>query len=165
MLETVFDEEKTQSIIDVMPDEMIVWKVVTDWRYAAGTCISKDYGFAEGVWHTAFMQNFKWGVYRPGFNIDSIDIGYHSLVSQKDLDCYRVSWVAERKRTKAWVSISAKINKEWIKRIGYDKNSSLTIVASKIIMPTYPNTDITKEIDTKSEFIEDHEESMALMQK
>jgi len=57
MLETVFDEEKTQSIIDVMPDEMIVWKVVTDWRYAAGTCISKDYGFAEGVWHTAFMPH------------------------------------------------------------------------------------------------------------
>lgn len=167
MLSTVFSKEKTRSIIDVMPDEMIVWKVVLDGTrrkeaFPKSNCI-------VGKWNSYFTHGPLW-LYSVYDEIKAVDMdedgrrnmGFRSfckrISAEKLMDC-------DSYRDHA-VVVAAMVSKKHITAMGDDGidgiRYDLTIVTSRIIMPTYPNTDITKEL-SEAPLIEECREVMELM--
>ena len=145
MLSTVFSKEKTQSIIDVMPDEMIVWKAAK--------------GKGDMFWPPLWNQN----QYNAGMNHATIDRhgegGFHSLCTKDAVEDY----IYLRGSCFGGFIVSLLVKKEWIIGIGHTNvEGLLCIVTSRIIMPTYPNTDITKEL-SQAPLIEECVEAMELM--
>lgn len=147
-LERVFDKEKTRKILDVMPDEMIVWKTVCS---------------IQNTWHVFWRATIgKYRScempYRPGVNIAKpVEIA----ISWRPLKiCYMAgfhSWAirataeANLAGTRYYTEyerglVSALVKKEWITTLGVEGQNNIVIVSSKIHMPTYPNTDITREL-------------------
>ena len=165
MLSQIFDDEKTQSIINVMPDSMIVWKVVTDCRIfdSFGHNMTKK-GKMKKRWHPAFTfvkDNSTWFPFEGGYNENNV-WGFHCFVKKNEVQQYKKHF-SEIGQIGYWNMVSAKIEKKDIMKIGLDKGKSLTILTSRIIMPTYPNTDITKEIAEDCNLIESHEQAVKLM--
>ncbi len=164
MLSQIFNKEKTQSIIDVMPDIMIVWKVVTDWRYLNIRKDAKSRGMKNDQWHPAFTfggDRTFWYPFKSGCNENNI-WGFHCFVKKGEVQQYK-KYFKHQNHIGHWNMISAKIEKKDIMKIGLDKGSSLTILASRIIMPAYPNTDIAKEFTEGCELIENCEPAIELM--
>ena len=85
MLSRIFNNEKTQSIIDVMPDTMIVWKVVTDCRYFDGFNQGLTIrGMIKKRWHPAFSfieENLTWFPFEGGYNENNV-WGFHCFVKK-----------------------------------------------------------------------------------
>jgi len=156
MLSQVFSKEKTQKIIDVMPPELIVWKAVG--------CI--DECFVASIFCDASTDYYKSGLCNniPGkWSYSGYPIGYHSFIKKGQADIYRDGWFPLKVRGTVRV-VSARISKIDIYAIGYDQNDcGLTIVTTQIFMPTYPNTDITKELEP-APLMEDCQEAMELME-
>ncbi len=158
MLSTVFSEEKTRSIIEVMPDEMIVWKVVTDPTFYRAEDL-----YNPTVWLSAFNKNHGRHRRFVGFPIctpltseAAIEgHGYHSFIKKNTAINYR--------RTRGHLTlISANIKKCDILKIGND-GGGLCVTTHFITVPTYPNTDITQEL-SEAPLIEECEEVMELME-
>ncbi len=163
MLKKIFNKEKTQSIISVMPDSMIVWKVVTDWSYLkiAG---NRTPGMEKNRWHPAFAFGGKtlvWHPFKSGHNENNV-WGFHCFVKKDENQRYKEHFKGKI-HISFWNMVSAKIEKKDIMKIGLDRGDALTILTSRIIMPTYPNTDITKELAESHDIIESCEPSMELM--
>lgn len=165
MLSQIFDKKKTQSIIDIMPDDMIVWKVVTDCKFFEGsTGGAARIGMIKNRWHPAFtfiQGNLTWFPFEGGYNENNV-WGFHCFVKKNEVQQYK-DYFKLKSHVGHWNMVSAKIEKKYIMKIGIDKGSSLTILTSRIIMPTYPNTDITKEIAEDCNLIEDCEQTVKLM--
>lgn len=165
MLSQIFDKKKTQSIIDIMPDSMIVWKVVTDSRIFDGLdqAITRK-GMIKKRWHPAFTfvkDNLTWFPFEGGYNENNV-WGYHCFIKKNEVQQYKEHF-NDRSHIGYWNMVSAKIEKKDIMKVGIDRGKSLTILTSRIIMPTYPNTDITKEITEDCNLIENHEQVVELM--
>lgn len=166
-LERVFDKDKTQKILDVMPDEMIVWKVVVNPEFKFS-----DVGPMTKQWHAAFNKNNKpwpFTAHRNTAKMGSIlvdgqryECGFHSFVKQSSLDWMSFEWGFGREIKKIWSPVTALVKKEWITSLGVEGQNNIVIVSSKIIMPTYPNTDITKELGKVTEPEVELIESIAL---
>ena len=154
MLSQIFNKKKTQSIVDVMPDTMIVWKIVTDWRYSK--VHSKATGMEKDHWHPAFTFGAKdcllWYPFESAYNENNI-WGFHCFVKKDESQQYKKHF-KNSNQLGHWNMISAIIEKKDIMKIGLDRGSSLTILTSRILMPTYPNTDITKEVTENYDVIE-----------
>lgn len=152
-LERVFDKAKTQKILDVMPDEMIVWKVVVSPEYEPD-------GYAlEPVWHSAFARGVRGqgrltAFAKQGLSLatkepmpcgGSVRWGFHSFVK-----AISATWLEHaywnNRAIPHWHTVTALVKKEWITTLGVEGQNNIVIVSSKIHMPTYPNTDITKEL-------------------
>jgi len=164
MLSQIFDKKKTQSIIDIMPDSMVVWKIVTDWGFLKVNASARKRGMTENHWHPAFSFAEKrsiWFPFKSGYNENNI-WGFHCFVTKNETQQYK-KYFKGRDQIGYWNMVSAKIEKKDIIKIGLDKGSSLTILTSCIIMPTYPNTDITKEIAEDCNLIESCKSSIELM--
>ncbi len=162
MLKQIFNQEKTQSIINVMPDSMIVWKVVTDANYL--NVFNNANGMKKERWHPAFSFSPKkhiWYPFKSGHNENNI-WGFHCFVKKDESQQYKEHF-KEKTQIGFWNMVSAKIEKKDIMKIGVDRGNSLTILISRIIMPTYPNTDITKELSESHDIIESCKSSMELM--
>lgn len=143
-LEQVFDKAKTQSILDVMPGEMIVWKGVTTPSHARERC-----GLKEAVWYSAFGQgpteeSKVFVPYSAGV-VTSEPPGFHSFVRKVSIDLMRYRFFGKEIAAK-WQCVSALVRKDWITTLGVEGQNNIVIVSSKIVMPSYPNTDITKEL-------------------
>lgn len=167
MLSRIFNDEKTQSIIDVMPDSMIVWKVVTDCCYLNthnDINNASRRGMKKKHWHPAFTfmgKNLTWFPFRSGYNENNV-WGFHCFVKKNEVQQYK-NHFNDTPHTGYWDMVSAKIEKKDIMKIGLDRGSSLTILTSRIIMPTYSNTDITREIAKDFKLIESCEQAVELM--
>lgn len=150
MLTQVFDKEKTQSIIDVMPDEMVVWKVVTgpDCPTAMGD------GWHSYYYHADTLTPYIKGVIA--------NYGYHSYISENAANKF-LDTVYKLGEYYTEAIVSAKILKKDIKNMGYEDNGTICVVTSRIIMPTYPNTDITKELNQAPQLVEECDRAMELM--
>jgi len=166
MLSTVFSKEKTQSIIDVMPDEMIVWKVVTDGEKKNEMNGYYPYtSYERHAWNSAWAHGDSGlAVYNgkvatdmsEGVDVD-VFVGYHSFVKRESAGKY----MASGRPGYCWAIVSAKVLRSDITAMG-SEDCGLAVVTSRIIMPTYPNTDITKEL-SEAPLIEDCVEVMELM--
>jgi hypothetical protein len=165
MLSQIFDKEKTQSIIDVMPDSMIVWKVVTNWRYLKVREIAIAEGMKKECWHPAFtfgkIGNGFWYPFKGGYNENNV-WGFHCFVKKDEIQQYKKHF-GKIIHIGYWDMVSAKIDKKDIMKIGLDRGLSLTILTSRIIMPTCPNTDITKEFAEEHDLIEECDQAIELM--
>jgi len=169
MLTHIFDQERTQSIINVMPDNMIVWKVVTHWRYSTIFLEANKQGMENNLWHPAFTfstgnnknKQKNWYPFKSGCNENNI-WGFHCFIKKINAQQYK-EYFKNKTQIGHWNMLSAKINKKDIMKIGLDRGLSLTILTSRIIMPTYPNLEITKEIAENCDLIESCEQSMKLI--
>ena len=163
MLSQIFNKEKTQSIIKVMPDTMIVWKIVTDWRYLKLNLYPR--GMEKDHWHPAFSfktgDRINWYPFKSGHNENNI-WGFHCFVKKGEVQQYK-KYFKNKYQIGYWNMLSATIEKKDIIKIGLDRGRSLTILTSQIVMPSYPNTDITKEFTESHNLIEDCEQAMELM--
>lgn len=162
----VFDKEKTRKILDVMPDEMIVWKVVTDPKrsFIAGCYngVLLSSLAMRDVWNSAFLMgrymrgNVKkvpgdeiYYSYDAGINTNIGGTGFHAFVNRTGGEQLIEQYshrACSHTMYLAWIVASVLVRKVDIVAMGREYEGGLCIRSSKITMPTYPNTDITKEL-------------------
>lgn len=161
-LTNVFSDEKRDRIIAVMSDEMIVWKCVEG---PFGTHPLTNNPRIEDKWHPwAWPNYFCAGLnvikdhYRIPIDRAKYGTGFHSFIkkarAQELADVYTKEYDHR--------VISALIHKSDITTIGDEGHGNLVVVTSKIVLPTYPNTDILTEIEPALT-LESVDEAMELM--
>lgn len=157
-LHTVFSEEKTQKIIAVMPDELVVWKIVTDggeFGHTPQWFSQFNHGFNERAGLCRFHSGVFVAQQRPIVTKDRATVymsGLHAWVKKGGITWSALTCEEE---------ISCLIKKDWITFIGL-AHELLAVVCSHMTFPAYPNIDILKEIDTEPIRMEEHEETMQL---
>lgn len=171
MLSTVFSEAKTRSIIDVMPDEMIVWKVVSVGFIDKANKPHLDI-YTSIHLHVNYLSGENKasnGIARDNHGME-YQAGFHSWV-KKDQTAKYMSYLTQHSNQIIYRHshgldesiISCQIQKKDIVAIGREHSEfGIGIVTSHIIMPTYPNADITKEL-SEAPLIEECVEAMELM--
>lgn len=168
MLNKMFTKEKTQSIIDVIPDKMVVWKIcinplgIRDAMAGTSTTFQKKwfslYGNEDGP-NYVFSDQENVIVNGPGFH-SFVKEGACKYLLENTLWDWTMKW---------WVNLSAKIHKKDIIGIGnevgmFGLDAGLCIVTSRIWMPSYPNKCFTGELQQSSKPIEKCVRAMELME-
>jgi hypothetical protein len=149
-LRAVFDKEKMRSIKGGMPDELLVYKVAVlihekdDFlktvtpRYISPLCCFKYLaGEQSNSWDLGHFtvplvdQPEKSGSYYPGF---------HSFVQRTAATKFiheRITGTID-----SVVILTCGVLKEWIIAIGIEGDRDLVVVSNRILIPSYPQTDI-----------------------
>jgi hypothetical protein len=127
-LERMFTKKERNEVLDKLPNEFTVWKVITDW----GVGHRNMYGFDRYTTdcfhmpiHAGEMQ-FKTNIIKGYGN--SYRGGGHFWLRKKDAE----EWIYGKFEK----IIRCKIKKEWITNMG-KQNNEIVVVAKKAIFPKY----------------------------
>jgi hypothetical protein len=159
-LRAVFDKEKTQSIKEVMPDELLVYKVATliDKEDPILRTVSPKYVSPVcSVEYSAGEQSNRWDlglftvplVYRPKEHV-SYYPGFHSFAQREVATQYlqqilHYSGQLNHYFVKSAVILTCGVLKDWITAIGIEDERAMVIVSNRIMFPAYPHTDIRND--------------------
>ena len=150
-LRAIFDKEKTQSIKEVMPEELIVYKVALIVCEEGGAFSQRKYiapyARTEYMWGEQFMQSDRSLLSAPV--VDSLAEhlnyypGFHSLIKKSAAEKYMESLSTAKNRSA--VVLTCGVKKEWITAIGLERGRNLVVVSSRIVIPSYPHRDFVHD--------------------
>ena len=149
-LRAIFTKEKMQDIKSLMPERFIVYKVVSNEiyvrfgvrfaRYVAPICrftyLDGEQTVRQhlGCFPTPVVDNHNMYLdYYPGF---------HSFVKKSVAFEYMKQ---SSTNMPSLVVLSCGMDKEWITAIGLEGDRNMVVVSNRIIIPTYPTTDIQND--------------------
>jgi hypothetical protein len=152
-LKAIFNKRKTQSIKEVMPEILPVYKVVIlsrepnsgrlpQYKYIAPV---RGCGYSAG--QQCMQTNQRCLSARVvGSPSDRLSYypGFHCLVKKSAAEKYRqlLSGMCLRYQLGKLVVLTCEIKKEWIIAIGLEGDKDMVVVSNRIIMPAYPGIDI-----------------------
>ena len=149
-LKAAFDKEKSKSIKDTMPDELLVYKAALIIHKSDPLQKAALPKYFSPILHTEYkggIQSFlcdltpfsvpvedkpeKHCLYYPGF---------HSFVNKKGAEklLLRLFPVSKDKA----VILTCGVLKKWIIALGFEGDRELVVVSNKILIPSYPHRDI-----------------------
>ncbi len=151
-LKAAFDKEKSKSIKETMPDELLVYKAARI-SHKRGPFQQADLPkYVSPIMRTEYkggIESFHCDL--PPFSVPVADKpgqhclyypGFHSFVNKKGAE--RLLRVFPMPKTKA-VILTCGVLKKWIIAIGYEGDRELVVVSNKILIPSYPHRDIADD--------------------
>lgn len=172
-LKAIFDKKKAKKIKAFMPEILTVYKVALVsgpvnpmlrriiTNYVAPGC-KTDYG--SGLQFTRpNLGSFAVTIVDCPDRCDYYYPGFHSFVRRSGANEYQLKISPSSKDPT--VVLTCGIRKEWIIAIGIEGNRELVVVSNRIVLPAYPETDISSDSCCQWFFIDQsQEQSLAAQQ-